>query len=268
MNQHPIQYLMDRPEPSELFLEARQMAGGQLQELFSQFDNSPIPTRHNGFTWIKAELTYPSFDHLTFAFKNSIFSVLIELIDEAGSSLADNQKDRWIKACTENNLIPCLFKIKCKAMADGFFDLSPMNEVWNLFDVEGHALVDPFDVATEDPMEMSAWELQNFSIQVLRQHIEEQGHEVLSFCDLPEVNPQIWFRDLEEKTSWVIVQYSTEKEVPKADSWKDFEQTNEQLLPYDGYFAGVEISSEKSRLYRGDGMFVNFEGLEQIYQSK
>ena len=142
-----------------------------------------------------------------------------------------------------------------------------MNDVWNLYDVEGHELMDPFELATEDPMEMSNWELKNFSIQVVRNHIEEKGHEVLSFCDLPEVNPQIWIRDLEEKISWVIVQYSTGKEVPKADSWKDFEQTNEQLLPFDGYFAGVQISSEKATLLRGEGMFVNFKGLKQIYQS-
>jgi len=267
MNQHPIQYLMDRPEPSELFLEARQMAGGQLQEQFRQFNDSPLPTRYKGFTWIKAELTYPSFDHLTFAFKNSIFSVLVELIDETGSSLTAIQKDRWTEACTVNNLIPCLFKIQCGAINDGF-DLNPMNDVWNLYDMDGNELVDPFELATEDPMEMSDWEIRNFSIQVVRQHIEEQGHEVLSFCDLPEVNPQIWFRDLEEKISWIIVQYSTAKDVPKADSWKDFEQTNEQLLPFDGYFAGVQISSENATIFRGEGMFVNFKGLKQIYQSK
>jgi len=267
MNQHPIQYLMDRPEPSELFLEARQIAGGQLQEQFRQFNNSPLPTHYKGFTWIKAELTYPSFDHLTFAFKNSIFSVLIELIDKDVSSLTVIQKDRWTKACQENNLIPCLFKIQSETMNNGY-DLNPMNEVWNLYDVEGRELVNPFELASEDAMEMSDWELRNFSIQVVRQHIEERGHEVLSFCDLPEVNPQIWFRDNKEKINWVIVQYSTGKEVPKGDSWKDFEQSNEQLLPFSGYFAGVQISSEKTTLHRGGGMFVNFKGLKQIYQYK
>jgi hypothetical protein len=143
-----------------------------------------------------------------------------------------------------------------------------MNDVWNLYDVEGNELVDPFELATEEPMEMSDWELRNFSIQVVRNHIEKKGHEVLSFCDLPEVNPQIWFRDSEEKISWVVVQYSTDKEISKGDSWKDFEQTNEQLIPFDGYFAGVQISSEKSTLFRGDGMFVNFKRMKQIYQSK
>ena len=57
MKQHPIQYLMDRPEPSELFLEARQLAGVHLQEQFQQFDTNPLPTLEQGFTWIKAELT-------------------------------------------------------------------------------------------------------------------------------------------------------------------------------------------------------------------
>jgi hypothetical protein len=264
MNQHPLQYLMDRPEPSELFLEARQMAGGQLQEQFRQFANSP---HQKGFTWIKAELTYPAFDHLTFGYKHSIFSVLIELLDESGSSLTEPQRDRWIQACTEYKLIPCLFKINCQAMPDGFYDLRPLNGEWNLYEMEGQAIVDPLAQAREDEVEMSAWELQNFSIQVLRRHIEKKGHEILSFCDLPEVNPQIWFQDAEGKRNWVIVQYATGKEAPKAEAWKGFEQANEQLWSYDGYFAGVQISSEKGTLLRGEGMFVNFKGLVQIYTS-
>jgi hypothetical protein len=264
MNQHSLQYLMDRPEPSELFLEARQIAGVHLQEQFRQFDNGPFNARHRGFTWIKAELTYPAFDHLTFGFKNSIFSVLIELIDETDSSLTEIQRTRWVEACTEYNLIPCLFKINCIAMSHGY-NLTPVDEIWNLFEVDGQKLVDPVLVATDVDTEMSAWEIHNFAIQVVRQNIEEEGHEVLSFCDLIEVNPQIWFLDEDGNKNWVIVQSSTGQELPFIDPWRGFEQSNEQLLPFNGYFAGVQISSEKPMLYRGDGMFVDFEGLEQIY---
>lgn len=260
MNKHPLQHLMDRPEPSDLFLEARQVAGVHLQEQFQRYHSVP---RRDGFTWIKAELTYPSFDHLTFGFKNSIFSVLIELIDASGSSLTDHQLTRWTDACTANNLIPCLFKINCLAMKDGF-DLSLLHDAWNLVGLHNPEPIDPMTIASEEPFGMSAWELRNFSIQVVREYLAEKGHEVLSFCDLPEVNPQIWFRDAEGKMNWVIVQYSTDKEVPIADAWMGFEQSNEQLLPYAGYFAGVQISSDQATLLRGGGMFVNFRGLIPI----
>jgi len=253
MNKLLIQHLMDRPEPSDLFLEARQIASVHLQTQFEQHQNR--------FTWIKAELTYPSFDHLTFGYKSSIFSMLIELIDESGnSSLTDQQRSRWTDACAANNLIPCLFKIAYVGLMDAF-ELHPIHDGWNLMDATGNESIDPATVATEAPVEMSAWEIRNFSIQVVRQHIEEQGNEVLSFCDLPEVNPQIWFRDADGKTNWVIVQASTNKEIPHADAWKDFAQSNEQLLPYAGHFAGIQISSDQATLLRGAGMFVNFRGL-------
>ncbi len=256
MNNLLIQHLMDRPEPSDLFLEARQMAGVQLQ---AQFE-----LNHNRFTWIKAELTYPSFDHLTFGYKSSIFSLLVELIDDSGSSsLTGQQRGRWTDACSANNLIPCLFKIDYVALMDAF-DLNPKHAGWNLVDVDGNELIDPVTMATEAPMEMSAWEIHNFSIQVVREHIAEQGDEVLSFCDLPEVNPQIWFRNAEGKTNWVIVQSSTNKDIPQAEAWMGFGQSNEQLLPYAGYFAGVQISSDQATLNRGAGMFVNFKGLISI----
>ena len=148
------------------------------------------------------------------------------------------------------------------------YNLTPVDEIWNLFDVNGQKLVDPILEATDVTTEMSAWEIHNFAIQVVRQHIEEEGHEVLSFCDHIEVNPQIWFLDEEGNKNWVIVQSSTRQELPSIDPWRGFEQSNEQLLPFNGYFAGVQISSDKPRLYRGDGMFVDFEGLEQIYLSK
>jgi hypothetical protein len=267
MNQHPIQYLMDRPEPSKLFLEARQLAGVRLQEQFHQFNNSLLNNRRPGFSWIKAELTYPAFDHLTFGYNNSIFSVLIELMDETVSSLTEIQRTRWLEACTEYNLIPCLFKINCISMSNGY-NLTPMDAAWNLFDVDGRHLVNPIVESSDDDTEMSAWEIHNFAIQVVRQNIEEKGYEVLSFCDLVEVNPQIWFLDEVGNKNWVIVQSSTGQELSSIDPWRGIEQLNEHLLPFNGYFAGVQISSEKPSLYRGDGMFVDFEGLEQIYLTK
>ena len=89
-----IQYLIDRPEPSEIFLRARHIAGSQLQDQFNANNQKSVNSSYDGFKWIKAELTYPSFDNLTFDFKNSIFSVVIELIDDKGSSFTRQQKDR------------------------------------------------------------------------------------------------------------------------------------------------------------------------------
>lgn len=283
-----IQYLIDRPEPSEIFLNARHMAGSQLQDQFNANNHKSVNSSYDGFKWIKTELTYPSFDNLTFAFKNSIFSVVIELIDEKGSSFTKQQKDRLLKACEENNLIPCIFKLKFREKTDKFlgrlmgnknqldYELSILEQGWNLYDARTNKKIDPTILASVEQTRMSEWELSNFAIQVVRNEIEKEGNQILSFCDLPEVNPQIWFKNKKDETGWVIVKHIKNESDLDYKEWVGLEDRSPQLKPYDGYFASVQIvnavgwdgiSISKSDLYRGGGMYVNYKGIERIYVS-
>jgi len=283
-----IQYLIDRPEPSEIFLKARHMAGSQLQDQFNSNNNKSVNSSYDGFKWIKAEITYPSFDNLTFAFKNSIFSVVIELIDEKGSSFSKQQRDRLLEACEENNLIPCTFKLNFKEITNNFlsrltgdkneldYELKAIEQGWNLFDARTNQKIDPLNLASNERTRMSKWELSNFAIQVVRNDIEKEGNQILSFCDLPEVNPQIWFKNKKEETGWVIVKHSKNESEKDYKEWVGLEDRSPQLKPFDGYFASVQlipsvgwngVSEFPTDLFRGDGMYVNYKGLERIYVS-
>lgn len=278
-----IQYLIDRPEPSEIFLKARNMAGFQLQEQFNANNQHYVNSSYDGFKWIKAELTYPSFDDLTFAFKNSIFSVVIELIDETGSSFTKQQKDRLLKACDENNLIPCTFKLKLREKNDNFagrpmghkdpldYELSVIEQGWNLYDARTNQKIDPLDIAGDKQTRMSKWELSNFAIQVVRHALEKEGNQVLSFCDLPEVNPQIWFKNKKGETGWVIVKHVEKESDLDSKEWIGLEDRSPQLKPYDGYFVSIQFYSMRTNsateLFRGDEMSVDYKGLERIYVS-
>ena len=259
-NEDSIQYLIDRPEPSELFLAARQIAGMQLQEQFGRFNLSAPPSHLPAFRWIKAELTYPSFDHLSFAHKNSIFSVVIDIRQGQESSLSEQQMGNLMDVCQTHQLVPCVFTID--------FDdelLLPRSTGWNLVHADTLQSIDPLSLAEDGPVVMSAWELANFSIQVVRDYLEKQGNEVLSFCDLPEVNPQIWFRDSEGKECWLIVKNTVSNEPLDSSEWQGFEKSNDSLKPHDGYFAAVRIKSTQDVLLRGAGMMVDFRGIEKIY---
>jgi hypothetical protein len=278
-----IQYLIDRPEPSEIFIKARQIAGIQLQEQFELFNKGEVNSSYDGFKWVKTELTYPSFDNLTFTYKSSIYSVLIELIDNTGSSLSIKQKDRLLKACDENNLIPCLFKINLREKSKNLlsfmastnsqdeYELSSMEDGWNLFNARTNQKVNPLTLSSDEPTRMSKWELNNFAIQIVRSEIEKEGNEVLSFCDLLEINPQIWFKDKQGNICWVIVKNITTNEDLDYRKWVGLEQHSEQLLPFDGFYASIQLHSVKTNsminLYRGDPFKVNYKGLERIYVS-
>jgi hypothetical protein len=283
-----IQYLIDRPEPSEIFLRARHIAGSQLQDQFNANNQKSVNSSYDGFKWIKAELTYPSFDNLTFAYKNSVFSVVIELIDDKGSSFTKQQKDRLLIACEENNLIPCTFRLNFKEKSDNFisklmgnkeqldYELKPIKQGWNLYDARTSQEIDPLYLASNEKTLMSEWELSNFAIQVVRNDLEKEGNQILSFCDLPEVNPQIWFKNKKGETGWVIVKHIKNENEKDYKEWVGLEDRNPQLKPYDGYFASVQlvpsvgwigVSEFPTDLFRGDGMYVNYKGLERIYVS-
>jgi hypothetical protein len=53
--------------------------------------------------------------------------------------------------------------------------------------------------------------------------------------------------------------------------WVGLEQHNEQLLPFDGYYASIQFHSLKTNsmvnLNRGDAYVANYKGLERIYVS-
>jgi len=283
-----IQYLIDRPEPSEIFLKARQIAGTQLQEQFNVNNTKVANSSYDGFKWIKAELTYPSFDNLTFAFKNSIFSVVIELIDKKGSSFTTQQSERLLKACEENNLIPCTFRLSFKEKTDNFmsrlmgnkdqldYELTPLKQGWNLYDARTSQAITPLNLASNEKTLMSKWELSNFAIQIVKNDLEKEGNQILSFCDLPEVNPQIWFKNKKGETGWVIVKHTKNENEKDYKEWVGLEDGSPQLKPYDGYFASVQlvpsvgwngVSKFPTDLFRGDGMYVNYKGLERIYVS-
>jgi len=272
-------YHIDRPEPSELFLRARNIAGLQLQEQFSK--NKGHIEGPRDYKWIKSELTSPAFDHLTFGYRNQVFSVLVDLCDSQRSHLSEQERDRFIRATSENDLVPCLFTIMLP-------ELEPAQPGWNLTHITTGKSIVPADITTDESIPMSEWELRNFAIQVVRNHLEqEKGGKILSFCDVLQIDPQIWFDDDTGSRCWVLVRHLRQPDEGSISNWIGLEDSNPQIRGYDGFFAGVSIASSapvlhdqqgnliplserfsaETPLYRGDQFFVKFDGLQRVYVS-
>ena len=272
-----MSYQIDPQNPSKEFLRARNEAGVRLQEQFKKFAGRVEP--QHDFRWIKADLTWPSFDHLTFGYKNQVFSVLVDLVQDRRGTLTSKEVKRCIDACTENNLVPCLFPVDARSFR-------PLKDGWNLSSPESGAAVVPEDSVDDVKVEMSEWELHNFAIQIVRDHIEKNmKSSILSYCDVLGIDPQIWFQDQQSNRCWVIVRNFAILRGSESTEFKGIETRNPQLVPYDGYFAAVSVASSEpftvdldaklvplskrfdgsSPIYRGDGFYVNFKGLERIY---
>ena len=271
-----MSYQIDSNNPSELFLRARNAAGVVLQEQFKRDGGKVEPAID--YKWVKAELTWPAFDHLTFGYGNQIFSVLVDLTDGPKSQLTEHEIKRCVDACSANNIIPCAFQIDSRSMM-------PLSTGWNLKHLVTRKPVVPTEWANSDKLVMSEWEVRNFCIQIVRNHIKNTGGEVISFCDVPDINPQIWFQDLAGNRAWVIVRYYPQISGDETSKWIGFEKSNPQLTAFDGYLGAVSIASSnplllsregtiippsqwgcgEEPLYRGDTFYIKFNGLQRIF---
>lgn len=271
---------IDSPaEPSGDFLQAFRAAGLALQSEFKTHRGKVEPSRD--YNWIKAELTWPSFDHLTFAFGNQVFSVLVELTDGTRTSLSSRERQRCLDASREYGLIPCVFPVNPRT-------LQPYYGGWNLFDLEERRPLVPDQVATDEAIPMSEWELRNFAIQIVRSHVEEKlNGRIHSCCDVIGIDPQIWFEDGDGGTHWIVVRFYPAIRGGEQSEFIGLERSNPQLRPSDGHFAAVSAASASpfvrapdgevvplsrrfdgsAPIYRGDGFYVKFDGLQKIYVS-
>ena len=278
--------------------EAINLAGKALQERFNRENKEN--DRHGSFRWIKTELTYPAFDHFTFACGNQVFPVFVELIRDGVSLMQDKERARLVEAAAANRLVPCLWKMNIVSLRRSFvnrvfcgkppagdhFRMEPADaNGWNLWDARTGARIVPSALATDERIEMSEWELRNFAIKIVRDDLAEKGWNVTSFCDVVEIDPQIWFLDDKGRACWALVRFLKNPEDDDFHKWVGYEEKDTRLKAYDGFFAGVGAASAepvlfdksgeivplserftgKAPLWRGDGLCIRYGGLKRIY---
>jgi hypothetical protein len=264
------------PDHSPNFSRALQIAGETLQEQFNSEGGKFADDLD--YRWLKPDQTWPSFEHFIFGFRNQIFAVLVATTADGQISLSNKEIDRCLEPCASNNLVPCLFLVDELTMR-------PCRDGWNLVHLLTRKPINPENIATEEQVEMSEWELRNYSIQVVKNHIKNQGMNVVSSQDILQIDPQIWFVDKDGARAWVIVRHYPMTNGDEKLQWVGFERSNPELLSFDGYHAAVSIASSAPALrrkdgeliplsqrftgdaprYRGDTFYVKFEGLQRIF---
>ena len=253
-------YILDRPDPTKEFMAARQVA---LHRLSHQLNSKrgAVSNEHDDFRVIRSDLTYPTFDHFSFGYKNTVFSVFIDFIDEQQNSLTPRRYiDNLIKVANDNNLVPCLFKI-------GLRDMKPLSDGWNLFHAVSKRPVVPEEVAGSNPVKISEWEYNNWAINVAMNYLDEK---LLSYCDAPGIFPQIWFENSQGERCWILVEYSVFPNV--AEIGEGFVPP-QPIQCYDGYFAGVSFcygdqSHPDKQLFRNSPAYTRYLGLQELWKRR
>ena len=246
--------IVDRPEESKEYLQSWSFTGKYLQEMFNKYDQEWADP-HMGFCWLRTQITSPRFDSMNFRYKNQVFSVLMELVykvaDDAFLTKTTREMQRQqIKVCRKNDMIPCLFSIELNSM-------KPLHEGWNLYNTETGEPVIPMDIAGDSPRQVSSWELMNWGISIVMDELKKQGNKILSFTDVPEIMPQIWFEDEDGNKCWVQVVVNRPMEI--------VDLSGTILDEYKGYVAGVMISplNGDKYVYRSRPANIKFMGMKE-----
>lgn len=132
---------------------------------------------------------------------------------------------------------------------------------WGLQDAKTQKPINPPAEISDQKIEMTDWELQDFAVQIARQQIEKEGYELMSWQSNPGVDPSIWFVG-NDGPEWVIVKTARypQKDAELPANWRTVAE-NCSRMSKRGNFASVSVAcmqtmSEDGKLYRGYGRTV------------
>lgn len=219
-----------------------------------------------GVQWLKARLEPPFLEHLSFRLGNQLFFVRIFDID-GRVSVPGNEVG--YRAIAEGYLgHPCLMP-----MQERLGDWEPFSPGWGLVDPETGKILDPVSLVSDELIEMTDWELQDFAVQIVRAALKKDGREIMSSQGSPRINPSIWFVG-DDGPEWVLVRAARypAKEAPMPadiDEIAWLASRNDEP----GHFASVSVSSAAERdnvtghpvpLWRGHALNVRYPGLSRL----
>jgi hypothetical protein len=152
--------------------------------------------------WLKADLTPPFLEHLSFRIGNQLFYV--QLMDVDGHLDAPGNSDGLRSVAGGCNGHACVMPMR---YVEG--EWLVVEPDWGLISANTNEPINPPELVSSEDIKMSDWELQDFAVQVVRNHILENADaKILSSQSNPAVYPSIWFEH-KNGPEWVVVRMKT-----------------------------------------------------------
>lgn len=248
------QYAIPMNEVTDDFVRCWQSAGQHLQ---SQIE-------HGTLNFFRANLTPPFLEHLSFRLGNQIF--FLHVTDDEGQLEKPSTVEATLTASEMGKGIPCLMVMQ--RTTSGW---EPKHGGWGLTHAITGETVSPLDLVSDELIEMSDWELQDFAIQIVRDHLDKEGYVIDSTASDPNIDPQIWFKDAEDRLCYVVVRGARypEKETSLPHNIEGIMNYCRQKTEH-GFFGSVRVANANEAfdpdgggmpLWRGHQLMVGFDGL-------
>lgn len=215
-------------------------------------------------SWLKANLTPPFLEHLSFRLGNQLIFIQIEDVDN-GLEVPGNRSG--LKKIAEScNGHACIMPMK---KSSG--EWSPALPNWGLQSLETQKPINPVEFITDEEIEITDWEVHDFAVQVVQERLKSQGKQIMSSQGNPHVDPSIWFVG-QHGPEWVVVRATRypSRKAERPNNLLEIAQ-NCSKLSSRGNFASVALANAKLQtdstavcLFRGHPAVVMYEGLEPI----
>jgi len=243
---------------SEEFAKCWRAAGVHLQ------NQAQGPLR----SLLKATLSPPFLEHLSFRLGNQLFFIRLEDVD--GELVVPGTLSGlfWIADGCKGH--PCILPMR-KSSGEWSADRTG----WGLVHARTGQKVEPPALITDELIEMTDWEVHAFAVQVVRQQLEKGGRQLMSWQGNPFVDPSLWLVG-DNGPEWVVVRAvrypRIRADVP--DNWNNIAASCAGVGKT-GHFASVSVGNSNdpfeptetqpgTSLWRGHALFANYTGLEKI----
>lgn len=261
---------------SKDFADCWRAAGSHLQ---SQSHDAQL-------SWLKADLSPPFLEHLSFRIGNQLFYVRVIDVDGEVTGPGNSNGFRTIaNGCHGHACLMPMRKAEKSFLPTG--NKEPKWEAdtpgWGLVDPDTNSSIDPLALVSEERIEMTDWEIHDFAVQVVRDYITQKlGCDLMSSQGNPSVDPSIWFVG-EKGPEWVVVRATRypQKDAPRPENLSEIAAVNSEQgkknwnLEPNGHFASVSLANTNDPfdpnngtspmpLWRGHGMYVSFGGLQTV----
>ncbi len=219
-------------------------------------------------SWLRVHPYPPFLEHLSFRLGNQLF--YIRIVDSDGKIQPPGSLQGLFMIAEATGGHACILPMKRPYSVNPWVAEEPG---WGLLDARTHKPVNPVVLVTQELIEMTPWELQDMAVQVVRESIEDDGYELMSWQGNPEVDPSIWFVVKTKRPEWVVVRALRypEDQASRPENWNELA---ERFMHADlaGHFASVSVASIEQPfededeapvpIWRGHGMHISYTGLE------
>jgi len=210
---------------TEEFVECWNAAGRHLD----------LRVKDTGARWLRAEL--PVFrEHFSFSLGNQLFFIQVYNVDAPENGWL--HKGRLEMAIEDANGVGCLMPMRYHA---GVWQADSTG--WGLLRATDLSSINPIESVSDEPVYMNEWEIHDYGLQVVRQHLVKSGWNIDSWISDPRIQPALFAEHSGKLCGFVI---STSNKGPDHGARPDNASQIAERLRAQGFgakFVGLKVGS-------------------------